>query len=191
VHLAYGGMLAGHARMSWESERAIIQKTQELRRVLRFFLMRDAAITLLILFGFSGGFSGQTLTADSKADFSGRWEGVQKIQSEMPEVVADVVFTLSETNGQLSGKISFAGRARDSFKPKSKWVPADKFGGPILSPRVEGKVLKFSLTLHLSDGKEKIANYRMDMVGPNRAILQPAEQLLIDMSADMRRKPGK
>jgi hypothetical protein len=152
--------------------------------------MRNVTITLLILFGFLGGSSGQTLTADAKADFSGRWEGVQKIQSEMPEVVADVVFTIRQTSGQLSGEISFAGRARNSLKPKSKWVPADKFGGPILSPRVEGKMLTFGVALSL-DGKEKIKNYRMEMVGPNRAILQPAEDLLIDMSADMRRKPGK
>ena len=153
--------------------------------------MRNIAIVLLVLFGFLGGFSGQTVTADPNPNFSGRWEGVQTIQSEMPRVVADVVFTIQETTGQLSGEIRFASRARDSLKPKSKWQPGEKFGGPILSPQVEGKVLKFGVTLRLSDGKEKIKNFKMEMVGPNRAILQPAEDLIIDMSADMRRKPGK
>jgi hypothetical protein len=175
--------------MSWESERGMVQRTQDLRPYAKIlFLMRKTAITLLVLLGFLGGSPGQTPAAGSRANFSGRWEGVQKIQSEMPEVVADVVFTIRQTDGQLSGEIRFAGRARN--RPKNKWVPADKFGGPILSPRVEGKVLTFDLTLRTSEGEEKTAHYRMDIIGPNRAILQPAEQLLIDMSADMRRKPA-
>jgi hypothetical protein len=174
--------------MSWESERGMVQRALELRPYAKIlFLMRNAAMTLLILVGLLG----QTLTADSRADFSGRWEGVQKIQSEMPEVVADVVFTIRQTGGQLSGEISFAGRARNSLKPKSKWCRPTSLAARSCLRGWKARCLHLAWHSEPARARTKPHTIEWIFIGQNRAILQPAEQLLIDMSADMRRKIGK
>jgi len=113
---------------------------------------------------------------------------VQVIQSEMPRVVADLVFTIKDANGELSGKAVFHGRARQG---KGKWRPADSFGSPMLSPHVEGNVLLFKLTFRASEGVEKAMDYKMEMVGPNQAIFDYVEATATDMSAKMTRKIKK
>lgn len=67
-------------------------------------------------------------------------------------MVADVVFTISDAEGELSGKAMFYGRSRQG---KGKWRPADNFGGPMLSPHVEGKVLTSSFHSALVKGVKK------------------------------------
>jgi hypothetical protein len=149
--------------------------------------MRNIAVAFLILIGFLS----QTLTSEPMPSFIGRWEGVQMVQSEMPLVVADVIFSVRNVQGQLSGEITFNSRARDTLKPNSKWIRTGTYGGPILSPSVAGKVLTFSLLLRTSEGREKVANLKMEMTGPNQAILEPAGEPLVDISARMTRKPGR
>src|SRR5580698_3294821 len=101
--------------------------------------MRNAAIALLVLIGLLG----QTLVSEPMPSFIGRWEGVQMVQSEMPQVVADVILSVRNIQGQMSGEINFAGRARDTLKPNSKWIRTGTYGGPILLPSLAGKVLTF------------------------------------------------
>jgi hypothetical protein len=123
-----------------------------------------------------------------RANFNGRWEGIQVIQSEMPRVVADVVFIISDTEREFSGAAMFHSRARQG---KGQWRPAGNFGSPMLSPHVEGKVLTFKLSFRTSEGVEKVMDYKMEMIGPNQAIFDYVEATATDMSARMTRKHGK
>ncbi|HEY2170979.1 MAG TPA: hypothetical protein VGJ30_15240 [Candidatus Angelobacter sp.] len=120
------------------------------------------------------------------ANFNGRWEGVQVVQSERPRVVADLVFTITDVNGEISGKTMFYSRARQG---KGKWQPTGNFGSPILSPHVEGKVLAFKLSFRTSEGVEKTMGYKMELIGPDEAIFDHAEETFVSMAAKMTRKP--
>lgn len=120
-----------------------------------------------------------------RANFTGRWEGIQVIQSEMPRVVADVVFIISDTEREFSGAAMFHSRARQG---KGQWHPAGDFGSPMLDPHVEGTVLTFKLFLRTSEGVKKTMDYKMEMTGPNQAIFDYAEATATDMSAKMTRK---
>ena len=82
----------------------------------------------------------------------------------------------------------FHSRARQG---KGKWQPAGNFGGPMLSPHVEGKVLMFKLSFRTSEGREKTMDYKMELIGPDQAIFDYAEAIATDMSAKMTRKHGK
>jgi hypothetical protein len=149
--------------------------------------MRNAAIALFLLMGILG----QTLTSEPMPSFTGRWEGVQMVQSDMPRVVADVILSVRNIQGQMSGEITFNSRARDTLKPNSKWIRTGTYGGPILSPGVADKVLTFGVSLRNSEGTDKVANFKMEMISANQAILEPAGERLVDMSARMTRKPGR
>jgi hypothetical protein len=120
-----------------------------------------------------------------RPNFNGRWEGVQVVQSDMPRAVADVVITIRDAAGKLSGNAMFYGRMRQG---KGKWIPVEKFGSPLLSPRVEGKVLTFTLSFRTRVGEEKSMDYKMVMVGPDQAIFDYVEATMTDMSAKMTRK---
>jgi hypothetical protein len=104
----------------------------------------------------------------------------------MPRVVADVVFTIRDAGGELSGETMFHSRARQG---KGKWQPTGNFGSPMLSPHVEGKVLTFKLSFRTSEGVEKTMDYKMEMIGPNEAIFDHAEETFVSMAAKMTRKP--
>jgi hypothetical protein len=116
----------------------------------------------------------------AKSQLHGRWEGVQVIKSEMPRVVADVVVTITDAKGELNGQAMFYGRSRQG---KGKWRPADNFGGPMLSPHVEGKVLTFKVLLRPNGGAEQTMDYKMKLIGPNQAIFDYVEATATDMSA--------
>jgi hypothetical protein len=103
----------------------------------------------------------------------------------MPRVVADVVITIRDAEGKLSGKAMFYGRERQGT---GKWYPVEKFGSALLSPRVEGKVLTFRLSFRDHDGTKKIMDYKMVMDGPDQAIFDYAEPTMTNMSAKMTRK---
>ena len=160
--------------------------------------MKSAGMVALVLLCLRCGFGAQSAspspTAIAKqgvtkpqprANFNGRWEGVQVVQSEMPRAVSDVVLTITDAKGELSGKAMFYGRWRQG---KGKWQPADNFGSPMLSPHVEGKVLTFKLSVRLSEGREKTMDFKMEMIGPNQAIFDYTEATATDMSAKMTRK---
>ena len=156
--------------------------------------MKSAGMVALILMCVIAGFGAQSTPPapspiatkpQARPSFNGRWEGVQVIQSEMPRVVADVVFTIKDGEGELSGKAMFYSRARQG---KGKWQPAGNFGSPMLSPHVEGKVLTFKLSFRTSEGVDKTMDYKMVLIGPNRAIFDYVEATATDMSAKMTRK---
>lgn len=123
-----------------------------------------------------------------RPSFTGRWEGVQVIQTEMPRVVADLVFTIKDAGGELSGETMFYGRVRDE---KGKWLPVENFGSPMLSPHVEGKVLSFKLSFRTSEGVKKTMDYKMELIGPDEAIFDHAEETFVSMAAKMTRKAKK
>lgn len=156
--------------------------------------MKRASIIAVSLFCLTCGVGAQNAPpapspiatkAQARPNFNGRWEGVQVIQSEMPRVVADVVFTIKDAGGGLSGETMFHSRARQG---KGKWRPAGNFGGPMLSPHVEGKVLTFKLSFRADEGIEKTMDFKMEMIGPDQAIFDYAEATAVDMSARMTRK---
>jgi hypothetical protein len=103
----------------------------------------------------------------------------------MPRVVADVVVTITDAKGELNGQAMFYGRSRQG---KGKWRPADNFGGPMLSPHVEGKVLTFKVLLRPNGEAGQTMDYKMELVGPNQAIFDYVEATATDMSAKMTRK---
>ncbi len=103
----------------------------------------------------------------------------------MPRVVAELVFTIKDAEGNISGETMFYSRARQG---KGKWQPAGNFGSPMLSPHVEGKLLTFKLSFRPSGGVEKTMDYKMELIGPNQAIFDYAEATATDMSARMTRK---
>jgi hypothetical protein len=155
--------------------------------------MKSAGMIAVMLFCLTCGSGAQNAppsTASSatnpqpRANFNGRWEGVQVLQSEMPRAVADVVFTITDAKGELSGKAMFYGRWRQG---KGKWHPADNFGSPMLLPHVEGKVLTFKLSFRTREGEEKTMDYKMVMIGPNQAVFDYVEATTTDMSAKMTR----
>lgn len=159
--------------------------------------MKNAGSIAVILLCLTCGFEAQNAPSSAapaaskpqpRANFNGRWEGVQVIQSEMPRVVADVVFTITDVKGEFNGVAMFHSRTRQG---KGKWQPAGDFGSPMLSPHVEGKVLLFKLTFHTSEGQGKTMDYKMELIGPNQAIFDYAEATATDMSAKMTRKSGK
>jgi hypothetical protein len=136
----------------------------------------------------SSSFNQVQMKSQPRPNFSGRWEGTQVIQSEMPRVVADLVFTIRDAKGELSGETMFHSRARQG---KGKWHPTENFGSPMISPRVEGKVLTFKLAFRTREGEERTMDYKMELVGPDQAIFDYVEATATDMSARMTRKVKK
>ena len=157
--------------------------------------MKSVGIIAVIVLCLTGGFGAQNASPSPtpianqaptkpqpRPNFNGRWKGVQVIQSEMPRVVADVFLTIRDAEVELSGKTMFHSRARQG---KGKWQPTGNFGGPMLSPHVEGKLLTFKLSLRTREGVEKTMDYKMKLIGPNQAIFGHVEAS--DMSAKMTR----
>src|SRR6478672_6604620 len=78
--------------------------------------------------------------------FSGTWEGKM---NDLP----GVELTIQDANGQVSGSIGFYFQTRGD---DGKWQLGEKTTVPLLSPKLEGKVLKFETIHHKKHGSEEL-----------------------------------
>ncbi len=101
----------------------------------------------------------------TKSPFLGTWEGRL---NDLPALD----LSISEKGGQIGGVIWFHFQRRGA---DGKWhVEGDKYAQPLLLPKVEGKNLTFEVVHHRTHGSPDLgpnARFRMELIGPNAAML--------------------
>ncbi|MBI3472112.1 MAG: hypothetical protein HY013_12215 [Candidatus Solibacter usitatus] len=99
------------------------------------------------------------------SSFAGMWEG--KV-NDLPAVELIV----REHNGHVSGSIGFYFQTRGD---DGKWQVGEKTTLPLLSPKLEGKVLTFETIHHKKHGSPELGpnnKYRVTFAGGKEARLQ-------------------
>jgi hypothetical protein len=103
--------------------------------------------------------------AAATSQFAGTWEGKM---NDLPG--AEVI--LEEHNGEISGSIGFYFQSRGD---DGAWHVGEKMTVPLLSPRLDGKVLTFETIHYKKHGSQELGpnnKYRMTFLGPNEARLE-------------------
>jgi hypothetical protein len=101
----------------------------------------------------------------TSSPFAGTWDG--KI-NDLP----GVELTVRDDSGRVSGSIGFYFQTRGD---DGKWHLGEKITLPLLSPKIEGKVLTFETIHHKKHGSSELGpnnKYRVDFVGANEARIQ-------------------
>ena len=120
---------------------------------------------------------GGLIAAPASSPFAGTWEG---LTNDLPSVE----LTIRDDNGRIDGTIGFYFQTRGD---DGKWHLGDKTSGPLLTPKIEGKVLTFETTHHKKHGSPEL--------GPNnkyRVIFVSSNELRLRMNSDVSKQdtPG-
>jgi hypothetical protein len=115
------------------------------------------------------GLAAVLTSSAAPSDFAGTWEG--KVNDQPA-----VRLTLSDAAGQLSGEMVFFFQSRGQ---DGKWrvVKNQNGGGPILAPRLEGKLLTFEVRHHKTHGSLEYGpnkRYTVERAGPDEVRLREA-----------------
>jgi hypothetical protein len=108
---------------------------------------------------------GAVIGTAASSPFSGTWEGVT---NDLPSVE----LTIRDDNGRLGGSIGFYFQTRGD---DGRWHLGEKFTVPLLSPKVDGKVLTFETIHHKKHGSPELGpnkKYRVDFVDANELRLR-------------------
>jgi hypothetical protein len=103
--------------------------------------------------------------AAGSSGFAGTWEGNE---NGLPSVE----LTLQDKDGGITGFIGFYLQARGT---DGKWHLGEKMTVPLLSPKVEGRVLTFETIHYKKHGSRELGpnnKYRVDFVGAKEARLR-------------------
>ena len=103
--------------------------------------------------------------AAAKSPFAGTWEGKT---NDLPAVE----LTIQDDNGRISGVIAFYFQTRGD---DGKWHVGEKTTVPLLSPKIEGKVLTFETIHYKKHGSPELGpnnKYRVDFVDAKEARLR-------------------
>ena len=107
--------------------------------------------------------------AAEKPPFAGTWEATI---NDLP----GVKIKIEESGGRLGGTVVFFFHRRGD---DGKWhVEGDNRGGPMLVPRLQGKVLTFEVTHHKTHGSSELGpnvKFRLELMGANEARLRQVE----------------
>ena len=139
--------------------------------------MRKALLFLIITISYLNA-----AAAGPQDAFIGAWEG--KRAEEQKGLRQKVFLTVRQSNGQISGTFEIRASIQDSH---GKWLalPGDSFGGPMLSPKVEGQVLSFEIEIKLHSGETKRLNYTMTLEAKDRALLDRPGDAFGTLAASM------
>ena len=95
----------------------------------------------------------------------GTWEGKE---NDLPSVE----LTIRDNRDQIGGTIGFYFQSRGT---DGKWHLGEKFTVPLLSPKLDGRVLMFETIHHAKHDSPELGpnnKYRVTFVGPNEARLE-------------------
>lgn len=123
---------------------------------------------------------GAVMTAAPQAPFAGTWEGKT---NDLPSVELTIQ---QDENGRISGVIGFYFQTRGD---DGKWHLGEKTTLPLLSPKLEGRVLTFETIHHKKHGSPELGpnnKYRVNFMGAKEARLK----ILADHAEENDAQPG-
>ena len=106
-----------------------------------------------------------SVSVHAKSSFAATWEGKM---NDLP----DIDLKIEQAGGKISGHIIFYYQERSD--PNGPWRTTAEYPATLLAPHVAGKTLMFEVEHHKCHHCAELdanAKFRMELVGPNEALL--------------------